>query len=102
MDSGTIAQWGAVGLSLVAIAISWINRRADAIDALERRQDRHDARLQKVEADMAHLPSVDSIHKLEVSMTEIKGQLAVVSESVRPIKAIADRLQDAIIEGVHK
>jgi len=117
-----MAQWGAVVLSLAAIVIAWINRRTDKIDGLEtriqqlesdvagqpsvdvieaidKRQDRHDTRLQKVETELAHLPSKDTTHKLELDIARISGQLEVVIESVRPIKEIARRMQDVLLEG---
>lgn len=122
MDSGTMAQWGAVTISVLALAVAWVNRRTDKIEALDkrlqalssevatlpahdivesmdRRQDRHDTRLQKVETELAHLPSKDTTHKLELDIARISGQLEVVIESVRPIKEIARRMQDAMLEG---
>ncbi len=102
MDSGTAAQWGGVILSVVAIFIAWVNRRTDAIRAVETRLDRHDVRLQKLESEMQHLPDQGSVHGLQLAMTELKGQMAVIIERVGPIKAIAERLQDVMLEGGHK
>jgi len=97
-----MAQWGGVILSLAAIAIAWVNRRTDSIRAMEQRQDRHDLRLQKLESDMGHLPGKDSIHKLELAVASLHGQMDVVIERVGPIKAIAERLQEVMLEGNRK
>jgi len=125
MDVGTLAQWAAVGISLTALFVAWLNRRTNVIQSLDRRiqdieadlarrpgkdvsdalghrQDRHDARLLKVEAEMAHLPSKDMIHALELAIKDMQGQLQVVLARVEPIKAISERIQEAMIEGVHK
>jgi len=106
MDSGTMAQWAAVAVSvtfsLAAIVIAWLNRRNDKIEDIDQRQDRLDHRLQRVEADMKHLPSKDMLHELQLTMAEMRGQLGVVVESVRPIKAIAERMQDWALEGARK
>jgi hypothetical protein len=102
MDWGTAAQWVAVILSLAALAIAWVNRRSDKITAIEQRQDRHDARLQKVEADMSHLPDTTLVHGLQLSMVKMEGQMAVIIERVGPIKAIAERLQESMLEGNRK
>ena len=38
------------------------------------------------------------MHELQLSMVEMKGQLAVIVERVAPIKAIAERLQENMLE----
>lgn len=103
MDWGTAAQCGGVVLSLAAIFIAWVNRRNDAIKNAEDRLDRHDQRIQKVESEVAHLPGKDLVFTLQLSMAELKGQMAVVVERVGPIKAVADRMQEMLMtEGSRK
>lgn len=95
MDWGTAAQWGGVLLSLASMVVAVLNRRAERIGALERR-------VGEVESEMKHMPAKDSVHNLEMAMVEMRGQLAVVIERVGPIKAIAERLQEAVLEGNRK
>lgn len=102
MDLGTVAQWGAVALSLVAIIIAWINRRTDKIQDLDGRQNRFDSRLQKVEAELSHMPGKDLVTSLQISMAEMKGQMEVIAERVRPIQAMTNRLQESMLEGHSK
>ena len=102
MDSGTFAQWAAVAMALVALVISAVNRRAERIGKVEERLEGYDLRLQKAEGELAHLPGKDSVHKLELAMANLHGQMAVVIERVGPIKAIADRLQEVMLEGARR
>lgn len=98
MDAGTLAQWAAVALSAAALLIAWATRRSEKIQDIEARQDRFDGRLQKIEADVTHLPGKDLVHALQISLVEMKGKMDVISAKVEPIKAISDRLQNWMLE----
>jgi len=125
MDFGTMAQWAGAALSLVAILIAVLNRHSDKVEAqdkrlqqveadmakmpsadkvqdIDRRQDRIDQRIKQVEADMKHLPSKDMVHEMQLSLVELRGQIALVVEGVKPIKAISERMQDWALEGARK
>ncbi len=91
-----------MAVSLIALGVAAANRRAERIKAIESRIERHDLRIQKTEGELAHLPGKDSVHKLELAMADLHGQMAVVIERVGPIKAIADRLQEVMLEGARK
>lgn len=47
---------------------------------------------------LRHMPDRESMHRLEVAMLQVKGELGILAESVKPIKAISVRLQEAILE----
>ncbi len=53
-----------------------------------------------VENDMKHLPDKEVTHRLEVQLSNVNGQLAQLSERVKPIAAMADRMQEAMLEKV--
>lgn len=102
MDLGTLAQWASAIVAIVSLAMSvWVlatKRNRTEIDELFRRVNETDGRLAKVEGDLNHLPNKDSFHEMKVAMVELKGQMNVIIERVGPIKAIADRLQEAMLE----
>ncbi len=98
MDWGTTAQWGGVLLSMAAIVIAWVNRRTDAIKNVEDRLDRHDARISKVETEVAHLPSKDLTTRIELSLMELNGRLNTLSATLTPVSKISDRLQEFLLE----
>ena len=55
-------------------------------------------RVGTVENDVRHLPDRDHAQRMEVTLTELRGQLAVLSERLQPVSAIADRLQEFLLE----
>ncbi|KAB1087336.1 Clp protease [Neorhizobium galegae] len=69
----------------------------------------HDRRIQAIESDMKHLPDRETTHRIEMTMSEImrrlevqdatlSGRFEAMDERLKPIQAIGERLQDALIE----
>lgn len=96
----------AVGLLaglVLAFALAMVVRRQPAADG--------EVRLSRVETqqtDMAHdirniraaigaLPSKESVHRLEVEMTELKGRLAVVDASTTSTGRAVDRIESLLL-----
>jgi hypothetical protein len=53
-----------------------------------------------MERDIVHLPDKDTTHRLEIALGKMESELGKLSERVRPIAAMADRMQDAMMEKV--
>ena len=103
IDWGTAGQWGGDVLALFALIIALGNRRSDAIRDILAQLVGHEKRLGQVETDIDHLPEKDLVHRLELSIEQLKGQMSVIAERVGPIKAVADRMQELMLtEGGHK
>jgi hypothetical protein len=67
-------------------------------EAQAMRIDRLEDRTIKIEECLEHLPDKDVTHRLEMSLTELRGEMRVLAERIKPISAISERLQDAILE----
>ncbi len=107
MDWGTAAQWGALLISIVALLRGELRSQdrdyKAEIKGVERRFEHVENRVQIVETEVNHLPDKNLVHALQLSMVELKGQMAVVVERVGPIKAVAERMQELMLtEGVRK
>lgn len=63
----------------------------DHVDGLERRTAR-------AEATIEHLPDRNLTHRLELTMTELKGQMGIIEERLKPIGEMARRAQEMVIE----
>lgn len=70
-----------------------------------RRLDEHAARLQGHGDRLAHLemaqregPSRKDFHDLDLRMTKLQGAMEVLTERLRPVEAISERLQEAMLE----
>jgi hypothetical protein len=90
-----LASLLAVCLSLYTLVTA--RNRKDVAELRDASGD-HEKRLVELETTVEHLPDGDTVHELQLSMVEMKGQLAVIVERVAPIKAIAERLQETFLE----
>lgn len=68
------------------------------VGALEDRTDRNENRITTIEVDIRHLPSREQTHSMELSLQEMKGQLAVLTEKMIPVASTNQRLQDYLLK----
>lgn len=122
MTVNDFAPWIAILIAAASFLYPILNGRSKKIDArlaaIEETQ-KHDRdaatvrtaavsaetgmvkdRVVKLEADMAHLPDKDVTHRLEVALGEMKAEMGRLGEQVKPIAAMAGRIQEAMIEKV--
>jgi len=104
-----IKSWLAVAASLLALgtaAWNWISSPARAVEAKVGRLTEvvadQDRRLAHVEETIEHLPDRESLHSMQVSITELKGEIQVLAERLKPVAAIADRLQEHVLAEARK
>jgi len=60
-------------------------------DQLERRMDR-------AETNLAQMPNLEMMHRLELSLTRMSGNIDKLDEKLKPVAAIAERMQEVMIE----
>lgn len=48
------------------------------------------------------LPNADMMHRLELSLARMEGHIDKLDERLKPVAAIAERMQDLLIEQGHK
>lgn len=76
----------------------------------EKKLVEHDRRIQTVEGEMRHLPDRETTHRIEMTMMQVIGRLdkmetamdgrfSSMDERLKPITAMSERMQDALIEG---
>jgi hypothetical protein len=53
-----------------------------------------------VENDLKHLPDKDTTHRLEIALGKVESEMGKLSERMKPIANMADRMQEAILEKV--
>lgn len=109
MDWGTAAQWFGASVSLVALIVALVTARMTRSDAklssihtkLENiggRIDLVEKRSAAVEQELKHVPSEKGFHDLGLQMAAMKGQIDVLVERVQPIRAMSERMQEALVE----
>lgn len=65
-----------------------------AIEKVDKAEDR----IAKLENEFRHLPDRDSVHRIELSLSAVKGELKALGEQLKPVAAISDRLQEFLLE----
>lgn len=112
MDPSTLNPWivllvGVLGLgSTIWNIVSKPGAKAQAdVADLAKRVDKVDARVGEAETDIAriqqdigHLPDAQATHRQELMIAEIKGKMDVLSERLKPVAEISNRLQEFLLE----
>lgn len=116
MESGSLASWVSVLVSILAAAIAIVSARSKATTekveslqrALEAKADREslslalakldlvEDRATRLETHVQHLPDKDAAHRMEMSISSLAGEVRVMMEKIRPIAATCERLQEAM------
>ena len=84
---------------VAALEAKLSDRASDGrVATLELRVDKVENRTTTIESELRHLPSRDQTHSMEISLQEMKGQLAVLTEKVGASASINQRLQEYLLE----
>lgn len=120
MSVSEYALWASVLVSVAALTVAIWSPRAKATSArfraiYDKLDDKAEAavvaavagkidlvedRITRVETDMKHLPDKDVAHKLELGLSDLNGRMATLTAQLAPVTAMANRIQDAMIEKV--
>jgi uncharacterized coiled-coil protein SlyX len=87
---------GAIETSVAAVHNDATTMKA----AIDLRVDRLEDRVTRAESEIAHLPDKDVTHRLEMTVSELRGDVRALTEGIKPIRAIADRVQEALLDRV--
>lgn len=99
-----LPPWIAIALSLGALLRAHFGARTKEVDlrigVVAAKVDLAEDRIVKLEADMAHLPDKDVTHRLEMALSDMKSEVGKLTERMKPIAAMADRIQEAMVDKV--
>lgn len=94
-----------VVVSIVSGLILWIRSRGKAVDdrmtAMDDRLGRHEARISSTEQTLNHMPAKDDLHALQVTMSDIRGELGRLGEAQTAANQRAER-QEVKLDMVHE
>ncbi|MCR5939368.1 DUF2730 family protein [Ochrobactrum sp. XJ1] len=60
--------------------------------------DEHEKRLSKVENELSHMPNAETVHQLQLTITEIKGQMGVMAKSAEATERTTRRVEEFLIQ----
>lgn len=87
---GLIALLISVGSSVVLFLKSDAKKAAETLSA-------HGSRIQRLEDQVQHLPDKDTVHKLQIDLTEMKGQMASMVKSSEATERATRRVEDFLM-----
>jgi hypothetical protein len=80
-----------IGSSLFMFLTSGAKQTATKVDAI-------DARLSKIEGEMPHLPNKENVHKQQLDISEMKGEIGIIKKSIEATERTTRRVEDFLME----
>ncbi|MCX5497312.1 hypothetical protein OSH11_21625 [Kaistia dalseonensis] len=109
MTPGDFQLWISIGTGLMSlgtavyVVLTATSRdNSNAIKKIDERLLAVEARAARVEAEMRHLPDRDITHLLEKAIVELKGQISVMDERLKPVAEMAHRVHERMFEEQRK
>ena len=105
MTASEISQY--LGLALAVIALlahakgyfsSGEKTLTARVEKTEAKLIEHDRRIQKTESEIEHLPDRDMAHRLELAVEKMSGRLDTMAETLKPIRATTERMNELLME----
>lgn len=116
--------YASVAIALAALLLTWLNN-ARSVPAsklaelkvahaqevtgqfarheqLAMRIDHVEDRMTKCEGQVLHLPDKDVTHRLELGLADMRSEIRVLGEQMKPVAAIAARIQEGMLEKAFK
>lgn len=104
-----VRAWAPIIISLGSLLTVWVfaargARRTEtaklegAIEVLRKDTDELEGRVASTENQIQHLPDKDLTHRMEMALTELRGDLRVVSANLAPIASTNERLHEFLLD----
>ncbi|MBK5957406.1 hypothetical protein CCR97_04175 [Rhodoplanes elegans] len=104
MDLSDLAPLAGPAVAAAGIVYTVVSQRrkanADALAKIDERVGALELRMTQVTGRVDVLPDRDSAHRLELSLSEVRGELKALTERIAPIAATSARLQEFLLEQV--
>lgn len=96
---GTIYAWLTRSGKEAGEKVSKLEERLQlAVSERDRKIDAVEDRISRVEGELKGLPDRDTVHHMQIEMTAMRGAMEVLTERLKPLAAISDRLQQFLLE----
>lgn len=106
MDLQIVMPWitGAIsiitlGMLLKSIFGSGAKEIALKFELLEKKLTEHDRRIQTLEGEVKHLPSQENIHKQQLDISDMKGEIGVIKKTIEATERTTRRVEDFLMKG---
>lgn len=86
-----------VTITVYGVMTTGSRHNSKRMDALEARMAADEKLTQRIADQLAELPRRDNLHSIELMMAEMKGQMSTLDERLKPVAAIAERMQELLL-----
>ena len=93
-----LSQLLTFGLTVWGLVSSGSRANAKRLDDHADRLQSHGDRLAALEIATREMPKRKDFHDLDLRMTKLQGAMEVLTERLKPIEAISERLQEVLLE----
>lgn len=112
MDIAPLIVWAAGLMTLANLAnMLWsifsgptrkLSARLAELDArlaeVERRVERHSNQITGLSQQVNSMPGHSALHQMELSITRMEGNISILSERLIPVAAIAEKMQEMMLQ----
>ena len=57
----------------------------------------HEQRLSKVENDLSHMPNTETVHQLQIAISDMKGQMGILAKSSEATERTTRRVEEFLM-----
>jgi len=109
----TAAKLGALVLSSISLIYTWFATRRKDVDKRfadgAKRMDGHDLDIQALQQTVSSLPAKEDVHRMELAMSEVSGELKAIGAHIasqrdvmRRLETVVTRHEDHLLAGSQK
>lgn len=100
-----ILSWFLANGKATAAAVADVRKYAEdlsakgcaRIDGIEKRLSANDLRISKIEQDMKHIPDKDAVHRIELTIQRMQGDVEQATSQWRGVQASIQRLEEYLV-----
>lgn len=104
MTTSEISQYLSLALAVIALLAHAKGYFSSGEKTLSARMDKaesklvqDDRRIQAMENELRHLPDKDTVNKLQIDMTDLKGQIALIAKSSDATERATRRVEEFLL-----
>lgn len=98
ISAAPLFMWVSGLMTLLALGTTIWNMVTSGARANSKIIAEHARRIDHLEGQMEQAPSAAMLHRLELSMTRIEGELNTQNARLEPVAAIAERMQELMLQ----
>lgn len=98
MDLAPLVPWLSVIAIMISIGTSITAFFTSGAKSNATQLSDHDHRISTLENDFRHLPNKESVHQLQIDLTDMKGQLGIMAKSSEVTERTTRRVEEFLLQ----